>query len=461
MEYVSTDVDRILGYVRNRKRAELIEVARALGIKAMDVDKWAKILEKQGLIEIDYNLTKMYLIWKGRSVSEDEPVVEQVVVKRNLSKDDEGKPKPPIKKQKPKPTPALVSAKSRKEKPVKVKQKKTTPQKLDKPKKDETKVDLGKASELSMLLKNKVEAINQTVAEVADLKSEREKLYKTEYVPFISKFDSQITALGEQLAEREAALLSLKKRIVELPEAVAKTEIELRDSSKTLEEVEKEFRQQLEKLGSIRQELLGMREEIKSEIALSRNTVKSCLSSLSDVEEGIANANSIKEQAMQRIEEARQKIEEEQKVVENMAALIDGSEMQVNELREMLDGIMEKARDADATLQELESHNTKLDDAEEMIGALNTAYEQKISELREIAEKNEQKINSLRADVEKGFLHKYLKELNKLSEEHEAEANEIIKRDEDIELKLKTARERLKQLLKESRELSKKFESGI
>ncbi|MCX8205763.1 MAG: hypothetical protein N3H30_00865, partial [Candidatus Micrarchaeota archaeon] len=66
MTKITTDVDRILEYVRERQRAEIIEIARALNIKAGDVDKWAKVLEREGVVRIEYNITKMYIVWAGK-----------------------------------------------------------------------------------------------------------------------------------------------------------------------------------------------------------------------------------------------------------------------------------------------------------------------------------------------------------------------------------------------------------
>ncbi|MEM0438364.1 MAG: hypothetical protein QXU54_03640, partial [Candidatus Micrarchaeia archaeon] len=66
MTKITTDVDRILDYVKTRQRAEIVEIARALNIKAGDVDKWAKVLEREGVVRIEYNITKMYIVWAGK-----------------------------------------------------------------------------------------------------------------------------------------------------------------------------------------------------------------------------------------------------------------------------------------------------------------------------------------------------------------------------------------------------------
>jgi|GEM_PF-7110771 len=532
MTDISTDIDRILDYVRERRRAELIEVARALGIRAGDVDKWARLLEREGLIQIEYNLTKMYIIWAGRdSVDETTHVFESA--RREGRKDREPQKPAPVSAQHkshfekfsekkrelealvlPKPVATGVAnakakisekAKSKMQEDAKAKPKQSIveekseqkpqkqasepeskpsggfvmfkmllPQKQERGEKVVAKIDpkltvtpqagnldMAKANELSLMLKNKVEAINNIVAEISDLKAEREKLYTNEYAPLIARFDGQLSSLSEKLAEREAAVLALKKRIIELPDAVAKTEIELQDSGKTLASVEAEYSRQLNEISRIKGEISGAREGIRSELALSKNTLKACIDALSSVEGGISSVGAVKEQAQKYIAEARKKIDEEQAVVEKMAALVDGSQLQLDELKEMLDGIMERARSADAMLKLVESYDAKLADAEKTIAQVEDVYNRKVAELKNVAETRESEINSLRMEIERGWMQKYLTELNRISKESEHEANALMEKDGDIELRLKTGRERLQQLLNESRELSKKFEESV
>ncbi len=444
MTYVSTDVDRILEYVKGRKKAELVEVSRALGMRAMDVDKWAKILEKQGLLLIQYDITKMYLVWK-ETQAKHEPVdkyiedlekkqfhkenevqrigenkiilpqptvpVDKILGAPKPSKPSESKPvsapankpyyvetEPPKKKEtgflhggafnlfilgknsdlkKPDATmqkedlslkttqkaiiPAQAAAKATKAESAQASKLKQEPQPapvkteqmpvpdtqpkansftqsfslpfFSKPSAQKQASDVGtqKANQTSQMLKSKVDAINATVAEIADLKAEKEKLYATEYVPLISRLDSQLSTLSDKASEKEGSLLNLRKRMAELPDKIARTESELQDSLKKMQAMEANYNKQLESL----------------------------------------------------------------------------------------------------------------------------------SQLRKLSQNYQNEINALRTEVERGYVNRYLSELKKLSQVQEKSASELSRKDEDIELRMKSARERLQQLLKESRALSKKFEEKV
>ncbi|MGC9057584.1 MAG: hypothetical protein ACP5H8_00690 [Candidatus Micrarchaeia archaeon] len=499
MDYISTDVDRIIDYIKNRKRAELIEVARALNIKAVDVDKWAKVLEKQGVVNIEYTLTRMYIIWKSPdSVEESAQAYEYLDVDRSeIDKPEQKSSKKHVPKQvQPSKhsmqTPKHVHKKtvstndsliksilhiprvSAQSKDVQRPDHARTDGQINEPQEavepaasrlkkpsPEPNINLDNANRLSMLLKNKVDAINQTVAEIAELKAEKERLYEKEYIPLISRFDNQVSTLSEKLAEREAAILSLRKKAVELPDAVARVEVELQNTSKSLSKVMDEYSKNIESISHIQEELSKIRENVRTELAFSKNSIKSCIDSVSEVERSISSINALKEQAMKRVEEARTKIDEEYKVIEKMAALIDGIDIQVKELTDDLENISKSIEDGKKKVEQLQMYESTLGNSEKAIEALKSAYSEKRKELLKAAREQEAELDKLRLDIEKGFLRKYLTELKKLSEEHDQEASAILKRDDELELRLRTARERLQQLLKESRELNKKFEDSI
>jgi len=60
---ISTDVDKIISALREKKRAQLGDLAEELGMQKSQVKKWADVLETQGMIKIEHKLTREYLIW--------------------------------------------------------------------------------------------------------------------------------------------------------------------------------------------------------------------------------------------------------------------------------------------------------------------------------------------------------------------------------------------------------------
>src|SRR3989344_5459244 len=62
---ISTGVDQLIRLVRERGRIEIGEAGRELKLPVRMVEDWARVLESEGLVQIEYRLTKIYLVWKS------------------------------------------------------------------------------------------------------------------------------------------------------------------------------------------------------------------------------------------------------------------------------------------------------------------------------------------------------------------------------------------------------------
>jgi transposase len=70
MAKIETGVDKLVGLVSERKKLSLDEAAKELGVSAPVVQEWAEFLEEEGLIGIEYSLSKTYLVEKKLSKHE-------------------------------------------------------------------------------------------------------------------------------------------------------------------------------------------------------------------------------------------------------------------------------------------------------------------------------------------------------------------------------------------------------
>jgi len=69
---ISTGVDGLVKLVRDRGKIELREASIELGISQGVIEEWAKVLEKEGIVKIDYMLTRVYLTIPSGDKSEVE-----------------------------------------------------------------------------------------------------------------------------------------------------------------------------------------------------------------------------------------------------------------------------------------------------------------------------------------------------------------------------------------------------
>jgi archaellum component FlaC len=79
---ISTGVDGLLKLVREKGRIGLTEAAIELGTSQGIIEEWATVLEKEGVIKMDYQFTKIYLNWSDKSRREVERRIEDVAQKQ-------------------------------------------------------------------------------------------------------------------------------------------------------------------------------------------------------------------------------------------------------------------------------------------------------------------------------------------------------------------------------------------
>ena len=87
---ISTGVDNLIRLVHDAGRIELKEAAKNLGLSSASVEEWARILEEEGIVKLEYQLTKIYLVWVGTSPKELARKSEQLADRKaEISRDVE------------------------------------------------------------------------------------------------------------------------------------------------------------------------------------------------------------------------------------------------------------------------------------------------------------------------------------------------------------------------------------
>lgn len=71
---ISTGVDNLIRLVKEKGRIEMGQAARELKLPQKTVEDWSHVLEEEGIVKLEYKLTKVYLAWQ-------EPTKEYVAEK--------------------------------------------------------------------------------------------------------------------------------------------------------------------------------------------------------------------------------------------------------------------------------------------------------------------------------------------------------------------------------------------
>jgi chromosome segregation ATPase len=60
---ITTGVDALVRLVKDKQKIELDDAAAALNIGRETLEEWARVLEEEGILRMEYRLTRTYLVW--------------------------------------------------------------------------------------------------------------------------------------------------------------------------------------------------------------------------------------------------------------------------------------------------------------------------------------------------------------------------------------------------------------
>ena len=78
---VTTGVDALVRLVKQAEKIDIESASKELKIPADTIEDWAKVLEEEGIIKVQYKLTKVYLVWV--TPTEEEIAEERVSFKKS------------------------------------------------------------------------------------------------------------------------------------------------------------------------------------------------------------------------------------------------------------------------------------------------------------------------------------------------------------------------------------------
>lgn len=87
---ITTGVDALVRLVKERNRIELADAAGTLNIPESTIEDWAGVLEEEGILKIEYRLTKIFLVWIAPTEEEMVEEREKLIKKKEATMDDIG-----------------------------------------------------------------------------------------------------------------------------------------------------------------------------------------------------------------------------------------------------------------------------------------------------------------------------------------------------------------------------------
>ena len=88
---ITTGIDGLIRLVHDKERIDLSEAAANLGVTPQVAEEWAKLLEEEKVLRLEYRLTRVYLVWKGPTEEEMKESISKIGEQReSLTRDIRG-----------------------------------------------------------------------------------------------------------------------------------------------------------------------------------------------------------------------------------------------------------------------------------------------------------------------------------------------------------------------------------
>ncbi len=85
---ITTGVDALVRLVKEKERIELTEAAAVLNIPESTIEEWGGVLEEEGIIRIEYRLTKIFLVWVAPTEQELVAEKQEFYKKRGAAQEE-------------------------------------------------------------------------------------------------------------------------------------------------------------------------------------------------------------------------------------------------------------------------------------------------------------------------------------------------------------------------------------
>ncbi len=495
MDEIKTEVDRLIELLQNSKgrTMRLSEVASLSGLSIPQARKWIHILEERGQARVSYNLADEEVSWVsaarpgagrgpahsasfaptgaegGGAHMEAARFMEQryrqmypgAGAPQPPPGDDESRKKdaasrlahpaesipfsPPSPARKPEP----ISQES--QPPYSKPKAEPEPEELPEPalpplpKMDE------KAMRMSQALKGKIAQARAKREEIEKLKGEKKRMLVEVYRPLETRLEQEAGAITEKLIELENQLLSIREQASRVPGEVSELAGEQERIVQVASEMQRLYadtdRQMTHSMNVLKQARQGAQERLEQ----ARATMNEEAARLEQMNGLSAELQELQAQIEERIREA-------QEALQSQAARVKAGEEGLREIGRLRAQMQEQAG---AGSQELEKQKAALEEIERQLGRLDEVqhwaeahqleYNERMQRLRQYISESGAQYHKLKAAIDSGFVHKYLRDLRALSESYDFELSQAQRIETNVDQRIEETKKELAALIAQAR----------
>jgi len=307
------------------------------------------------------------------------------------------------------------------------------------------------------LLNSYMEQIAFEKAEFQKLKQEKDRLYRERYLSLESQAEADFVSITERILAKEGQILSLKEKILELPDRIENvTRIqEIVEKMKTEgQDILARAKEDAESvLGELKQSEAELRERIES----SKNAFDEGKSRISELEKVSASLDSNIHTLRDSLENTQSQLREIDTTMKKLLGdLSEVADMKA-EIADMTSTVKQSVDGKESELLGLEKQLDKISQVESWINEYLSDYENKMEDLSKYVQASDKDLVSLRKSAEAEYMKKYLHELETMTSNYELGLADAAEKETHIESRMEESKKRLDELLSESRNLISKL----
>lgn len=493
---IITEVDRLITTISEAKRITLEELQQVCKIDKKSTDKWVRVLEDEGYVNIEYKLGATYIVWKSNETQENtslvsekeseevreieektDSVVVEIPKQEEANQTTQEEPEalaPPMEEE------IALTKIDTKEEDYKVKtsfeEKESEEKIVERPQKTEEIAQKIVAKEVvevdeeeikSPTLENEardtiahfIKEINQEKELISKYKLEKQALHQEKIINLERKVESDLGAITELILEKQGRIAKIKESVANVPNKID----QIQQVHEQILKAKEESQKALNRLKNQNDIILEEIEENKNEMEAKLNEIEA---KAEDARERLAKINGADRETLLSINALEERAAEIEKITKRLDENLSEIRGEVAKAKENRSQIKEEASElenelseADATIESIKTEIEELGDSREVLDKYMEQYQQRAEELEKYVDESEEELAQLKESAESHYLKGYAQELEKMAESYSSELSEIVQNEEEIDEKIARSKKKIIELIKNSQEIMEKLNS--
>lgn len=317
------------------------------------------------------------------------------------------------------------------------------------------------AADIRALMSSYVQEINREKQNIANLKKEKDNLYREKFASLEGRMQADLVALTERIIERQNRIANLKEAVLELPDKIDEVERVQEQMDKLKEESQDALARTRQKAEAYISHVIESRDGLKERVDEVESSIREQSKRMADLERTTISIDSRSEKIRNAVERSKAQVEAMNREMTDLESDLTRLDEMKSDVEDMKDAIRDTVAGHGEELASLENELEEIGKVEQWVAEYIRDYESKIGDIERYVSRSDEELQDLKHSAESLYMKKYLGELAHMTDDYEEGIEEAATEEKDIDLRMSESKERIAGLLKESREMMKKLQGEV